>query len=87
MVAEAGAQLVGMSNFTDVGVVDVKTTACDMLLHKRVETKMRGKKVWARRRAAPAVGVLRRGTRASAHVYRWATSPTGSPSRSRGRAT
>lgn len=34
-----------MSNLTEEGVTDVKTKACDALLSRRVESKMRGKKV------------------------------------------
>ena len=34
-----------MSNFTDEGVMNVKAAGCDALLAKRVEAKMKGKKV------------------------------------------
>ncbi|TPX68242.1 hypothetical protein SpCBS45565_g03297 [Spizellomyces sp. 'palustris'] len=37
--------LVQMSTFTDEGVMDVKTTACDKLLAARVEMKMKGQKI------------------------------------------
>ncbi|KND04254.1 small GTP-binding protein domain [Spizellomyces punctatus DAOM BR117] len=37
--------MVQMSTFTDEGVMDVKTTACDKLLAARVEMKMKGQKV------------------------------------------
>ena len=33
-----------MSNFTEEGIADVKTLACDALLTRRVEEKMRGRK-------------------------------------------
>lgn len=45
MVSKAGALFATMSNFTEEGVTAVRTRACDALLARRVETKMRAKKV------------------------------------------
>ena len=44
IVAKTGASLKFMSNFTEEGVIDVKTSACDVLLSKRVEAKMKTRK-------------------------------------------
>ena len=54
MVAKSGAAFQTMSNFTDVGIADVKTAACSALLAKRLETKMRSKKVGRPAAAADA---------------------------------
>mmetsp|Transcript_14331 Transcript_14331/g.23661 ORF Transcript_14331/g.23661 Transcript_14331/m.23661 type:complete len:649 (+) Transcript_14331:103-2049(+) len=40
-----GVQVISMSNTSEEGVADVKTTACDKLLTLRVEQKVAGKKV------------------------------------------
>ncbi|RYG54113.1 hypothetical protein EON66_07600, partial [archaeon] len=41
---KVGATLTTMSNFTEEGVVDVKTQACETLLAKRVEQKLKNNK-------------------------------------------
>ena len=43
-VASSGSKFVKMSNFTEVGIADVKTTACDELLTRRVDEKMKSRK-------------------------------------------
>ncbi|KAJ3010873.1 Nucleolar GTP-binding protein 1 [Thoreauomyces humboldtii] len=45
ITSQADVTMVQMSTFTDEGVMDVKHTACDMLLASRVEMKMKGNKV------------------------------------------
>lgn len=45
MVTKSGANLCSMSNITEQGIADVKGTACDLLLNRRVEAKLRGNKV------------------------------------------
>ena len=42
---EAGATIVYMSTFSEEGVMDVKSAACDMLLAHRVEQRMAGSKI------------------------------------------
>jgi len=44
-VASSKATFCTMSNFTEEGIVGVKTGACEALLVKRVDEKMRGKRV------------------------------------------
>jgi nucleolar GTP-binding protein len=43
-VKAAGASFCAMSNFTEEGIVAVKTQACEELLARRVEEKMKGRK-------------------------------------------
>nr|ALS04465.1 putative nucleolar GTP-binding protein 1-like protein [Acartia pacifica] len=42
---ELGMDIMQMSTVTETGVMDVKSTACDLLLQHRVEAKFRSKKV------------------------------------------
>lgn len=45
IVEKSGALFTTMSNFTDEGIMDVKTRACDALLEKRVAEKLKSRKV------------------------------------------
>ena len=45
IVAQDGVTLVQVSCYTDEGVTEVKTTACDALLAHRVEVKLKGTKI------------------------------------------
>jgi len=42
---EIGRDILEMSTITETGVMDVKTSACELLLHHRVESKFKTKKV------------------------------------------
>ena len=44
MVAAAGATFKTMSNFTDLGVSEVKQAGCETLLERRIEAKMKASK-------------------------------------------
>ena len=44
-IVDDGVQCVRMSCYTDEGVMNVRNTACDILLQTRVEAKMKGTKV------------------------------------------
>lgn len=43
-IVDSGVNLVQMSCYTDVGLMDVRNAACEKLLAARVESKMRGTK-------------------------------------------
>lgn len=44
-VSTSGAVMMKMSNHSEIGVSDVKNTACDKLLEHRVDSKVKGKKL------------------------------------------
>ena len=45
MAKDTGAQILPMSSLAEIGITDVKRSACERLLEKRIEKKLKSKKV------------------------------------------